>query len=104
MPHIQAAYEEYHDRGFDVLSISLDYIDRTTQDAYREWIEEKGMNWRHVYDENDWDGPLVKAYMVRGIPSPFLIGRDGSLAATGEKLRGDVLGETIAEALKQKGV
>jgi thiol-disulfide isomerase/thioredoxin len=103
LPHIVEAYEEYHDQGFDVLSVSLDYGDRTTQDAYREWITEKEMNWRHIYDENNWEGPLVKAFLVRSIPSPFLIGRDGSLIASGEECRGEVLDEAVAAALEQKG-
>jgi thiol-disulfide isomerase/thioredoxin len=101
LPHILAAYDEYHDRGFDILSISLDYDERTTTDDYRKWIAEKGMNkWRHIYDHKSWDGPLVKAYMVRSIPSPVLVNRDGSLAAMGDDLRGDNLATSIEKALE----
>ncbi len=103
LPHILAAYEKYKAQGFDILSVSLDYADRTTVDAYRKWIAEKGMNWRHIYDQQDWNGPLVKAYLVdgSGIPSPFLIGRDGSLAASGEQCRGEELAKSIEAALKK---
>jgi hypothetical protein len=87
--------------GFDILSISLDYDNRTTTDDYREWIAEKGMDkWRHIYDHESWDSPLVKAYMVRGIPNPVLVNRDGTLAAMGEELRGENLAETIKKALE----
>jgi len=102
LPGLLAAYKKYHDQGFDVLSISLDYADRTTTDAYRAWIAEKGMNWRHVYDQKDWNGPLVKAYLVRGIPSPVLVGRDGSLVAMGDDCRGDKLPGSIEKALAAK--
>jgi len=105
LPHVMEAYKKYKDQGFDILSISLDYADRTTPEQYKEWIAEKGMNkWRHIYDQKDWDGPLVGAYMVRGIPNPVLIGRDGSLVAMGEALRGDNLEKTIQQALAEKGV
>jgi thiol-disulfide isomerase/thioredoxin len=104
LPHILAAYDKFHDQGFDILSISLDYPDRITTEDYRKWIAEKGMDqWRHVYDQKAWGGPLVKAYMVRGIPNPILINRDGSLAAMGEDVRGENLAATIEKAL-QAGV
>ena len=105
LPHILAAYDQYKDKGFDILSISLDYADKTTPEAYRAWIAEKGMDkWRHVYDQKDWSGPLVEAYLVRGIPNPILIGRDGSLAGMGEDLRGENLAKAIEAALEKKGV
>lgn len=103
LPHITAAYEKYKAQGFEVLSVSLDYADKTTVDAYKKWVAEKGMNWRHIYDQKDWTGPLVKAYLVdgSGIPSPFLIGRDGSLVASGDKCRGDELVKSIELALSK---
>lgn len=104
LPGLLVAYGKYKDKGFDVLSISLDYADKTTTDAYRKWITEKGMNWRHIYDQKDWNGPLPKAYLVRGIPSPVLIGRDGSLAAMGDDCRGDKLAGSIEKALAKTGV
>ena len=103
LPHVLAAYQKYHPDGFEILSISLDYHDKTTTDAYRQWITGKGMTWRHLYDQKDWEGPLVKAYMVdgSGIPSPFLIGRDGALVASGDQCRGENLAASIEAALKK---
>lgn len=103
LPHITAAYEKYKAQGFEIVSVSLDYADKTTVDAYKTWIAEKGMNWRHIYDQKDWSGPLVKAYLVdgSGIPSPFLIGRDGSLVASGDKCRGEELNKSIEMALSK---
>ncbi|MBI3872402.1 MAG: TlpA family protein disulfide reductase [candidate division Zixibacteria bacterium] len=105
LPHVLAAYQKYHPEGFDIVSVSLDYHDKTTTDAYREWITGKGMSWRHIYDKKDWGGPLVKAFMVdgSGIPSPFLIGRDGALVASGDQCRGDSLALSIESALKKGG-
>jgi thiol-disulfide isomerase/thioredoxin len=99
LPNVRRAYEEFKDRGFDVLSISLDYGKRTTPEQYRKWITENGMPWRHVYDQHDWDGPIVQSFYVFSIPAPFLIGRDGSLEAMGEEIRGEKLIETIRAAL-----
>lgn len=99
LPALKAAYEELHPEGFEVLSISLDYADKTTPEAYRAWIAENGMSWRHMYDQQDWKGPLVAAYMVTGIPNPVLVGRDGKLAGMGEECRGDELARTVRNAL-----
>lgn len=105
LPHILAAYDKFKAQGFDILSISLDYADKTTMDDYRAWIAEKGMTkWRHIYDLQDWKGPLVSAYLVRGIPNPILIGRDGALVAMGDDCRGEKLAETIEKALSKRGV
>lgn len=99
LPHMLQAYETYKKQGFEILSISLDYPDRLTQDDYKKWIKENHMEWRHVYDEQNWTSPIVKSFFVSGIPSPFLIGRDGSLVAMQEECRGDQLAASIQSAL-----
>ena len=105
LPHILAAYKKFNKQGFDILSISLDYPDRTTDEQYKDWIHEKGMDqWRHVYDHKAWESPIVTSYLVKGIPNPILIGPDGSLIAMGDQLRGDNLETTIEQALAKKGV
>ena len=102
LPELLKVYEEYHPKGFEIVSISLDYKDRLDLKAYREWIDEKGMNWRHTYDGEGWVTPLVKKYFVSSIPAPFMVGTDGSLIAFGEDCRGDKLVETVKAALGSK--
>jgi thiol-disulfide isomerase/thioredoxin len=101
LPQILKAYETHYNQGFEILSISLDYADKTSVDEYRAWISEKGMNWRHIYDGEAWDTPLAKAYLVTPIPSPILVGRDGSLEAMGDACRGEKLDETLQNALRK---
>ncbi|HOD66844.1 MAG TPA: redoxin domain-containing protein [candidate division Zixibacteria bacterium] len=99
LPYLKAAYEKYRSQGFDILSISLDYPNQTTQDAYRAWITEAGMPWRHVYDEQNWTGGITQAFAVGSIPSPFLIGKDGTLIAMHDTCRGPALDTLIQKAL-----
>lgn len=96
---MKEAYQRFHKDGFEILSVSLDYEQNTSMDDYRAWVENEGMVWRHVYDMKNWGSPLVQDFFVTGIPSPFLIGRDGKLAASGEALRGENLAGTIAATL-----
>jgi thiol-disulfide isomerase/thioredoxin len=103
IPHIAEVYRKYHDRGFDVLSISLDDARRFSGSEFREWVSAHEMTWRHIYDKEGWDGPLVGAYLVGSIPNPYLVGRDGNLIASGEECRAEALDDLVAVALRQKG-
>jgi thiol-disulfide isomerase/thioredoxin len=103
LPHLREVHQRFKDRGFEILSISLDFPDKTTLEQYREWTETNGMAWRHVYELKGWESELAKAFLVRGIPNPLLIGRDGSLVAMGEACRGAALAPTIERALAQRG-
>jgi thiol-disulfide isomerase/thioredoxin len=102
LPGLRAAYEAFHGMGFEILSVSLDYGDRTTVDEYREWIAKNGMDWRHVYDGKAWSCPYARDFMVNSIPNPILVGRNGNLEAMGEACRGENLEVTIEKALAKK--
>mgnify|MGYP002725819122 CR=1 FL=1 len=65
-----------------------------------KWIRDSKMNWRHVYDGKGFKSPLATAFHVRGIPSLYLLGRDGQIAAMGGECRGDNLKKTIARILE----
>ena len=99
LPNVKNVYKEYHDKGFDIVSVSLDYEDRKPLDAYKEWITENEMPWRHIYEGKGWDVSLVQKYFVSGIPAPFMIGKDGQIFAQGEDCAGPKLTETLEKAL-----
>ena len=101
LPFLREAYKKFNGQGFDILSISLDFPERTTTDAYREWITQNGMTWRHVYEQLGWKSPLAAAYLVRGIPSPVLVGKSGQIVASGEECRGPALEKAIEKALAE---
>ncbi len=99
LPNVVETYEKYHNQGFEIVSISLDYKDRKPLKDYRTWIAENKMTWRHTYDGEGWNTGLVKKYFVSGIPATFLVGPDGKLIAKGDELHGEKLGEHIQKAL-----
>lgn len=92
-PHVLEAYEMYHDKGFDVLAISLD----EDRDSWLEAIEEDGMPWTHVSDLKGWENEASKMYGVGGIPMNFLLDDKGTIVASG--LRGKKLRNKLAELL-----
>lgn len=99
LPNVLNVYKEYHPKGFEIVSISLDYTEETTPEAYRHWIDSAGMKWRHIYDGQAWDTEMVKRFFIGSIPAPFLVGKDGTLVAWGDDLRGESLAVTVRGAL-----
>jgi len=99
LPGLVKAYGEYHPRGFEIVSISLDFPDRLTKEAYRDSVAALGMNWRHIYEEKGWNTEIGGRFFIGSIPAPFLVGRDGSIVAWGGDLRGEKLAGSIEKAL-----
>lgn len=65
-------------KGKDVifLYISLD----TNMDNWRSFLREHNPEGVHVYAQGVYDAPVAENYSVRGLPSFFLIDKDGKLA------------------------
>gem|GEM_PF-1091982 len=69
LPNVKAAYEKYHDKGFEIVGISLDSDEKRLED----FIEENDMPWPQLCDGKGWDSKLAKHYGIRGIPAVFLV-------------------------------
>ena len=85
-PHVRAMYEKYHDRGFEIFSVSLD----NNKNRWKDAIAKDGLVWpNHVSDLKGWGSAAAKLYGVSSIPSTFLVDKDGRIIAKG--LRGEQL-------------
>ena len=102
LPYLRNAFAKYHDRGFDIVSISLDYAAATPPEKLAAFTRENGMTWRHVYDGQGWNGAVLRPFYISGIPLPVLVGRDGGLVAMDMDCRGESLGAQIEKALAAK--
>ena len=101
LPHLTAAYEKLHGKGFEVLGISLDQKEQGEKLA--KFAEENRMHWPQVYDGKYWQAEVAKLYHIHSIPSAFLVDGDtGRILATGNDLRGEALERTIEKALDKK--
>jgi len=94
-PNVVAAWQDYHEKGYDVLGVSLDRSD--ARDDWLKAIEDDQLTWTHVSDLKYWDCEPAKLYAVRGIPANFLLDREGVII--GKNLRGDDLRAKLAELL-----
>ena len=91
-PNLLKAYNKYHSKGFEIISVSLDGR-RGKAEGKKSWIEaieKDGIgSWTHVSQLSYYNGPIVKSYGVTAIPSSFLIDENGKIIA--KNLRGEAL-------------
>ena len=90
-PVVKAAYEQYHELGFDVVGVSVDQDEA----KWLEAVEEDQLPWTQVRDR---ENKASEAYMIYYIPSNFLFDQNGTMVAKG--LRGEELAAKLTELLK----
>ncbi|WP_343670674.1 TlpA disulfide reductase family protein [Chitinophaga sp.] len=93
-PNVVKAYNTYHEKGFNILSVSLD-------DKHEKWeaaIAKDGMPWYHVSSLKGWQEPVALLYDIHAVPDNLLLDSNGKVIARG--LRGAALAEKLAGLLK----
>lgn len=93
-PNLVKAYAKYHDKGFEIVGISLD-------DKKENWlkaIETDKLVWLHASDLKGWKSDLAAEYGIRSIPTSFLVDASGKIIA--KDLRGDQLDKKLAAIFK----
>lgn len=91
-PNLLAAYNNYKDKGLNILAVSLD--DSRGREAWLKAIEDDGMPWVHVADLKGWNNDAAILYGVRAVPQNYLIDPSGKIIAI--NLRGEKLHEELA--------
>lgn len=78
LPYLVDAYNKYHDKGFEVFSVSLDQNKANWENA----ISAYGLKWPyHVSELKKFQAKAVQDYRVSGIPATFLIDENGVIIA-----------------------
>ena len=88
-PNVRAVYDEFKDKGFDVISVSVD----TKDEAWRKALDEDKPTWAQVVDYRGTKDGLYKWYGLNGIPAIFLVDGNGIIIA--KKLRGSAIRDAI---------
>lgn len=92
MPNVKALYEKYHDRGLEIVGVSMDNNKAKWEGA----IERAGLVWHHVSSLKGMNRcPVAKLYQVVAIPKLYIVGKDGKIIA--KDLRGEDLREKMDE-------
>lgn len=92
-PNLLKAYNEFKDRKFTVLGVSLD----DKEENWKQAIEEDQLPWRQVSDLEGFQGRLPQEYGIKAIPCTMLIDPEGVII--GKYLRGEALVRKLREVL-----
>ena len=84
MPNVVAAYEKYHDKGFDIVGLSFD----NKKEPWVKDIENLKMPWTHLSDLKGWNTVASEVYGVNSIPDNLLIDPQGKIVARGLRAQG----------------
>lgn len=91
-PNVVRNYNKYKDKGFTVLSVSLDY-DR------KKWLQaiaKDKLVWpNHVSELKGWQTSVLPSYGITGIPFTLLVDKEGKIIQT--NLRGPALETKLTE-------
>ncbi len=107
LPNVLANYKKYHDRGFEVVGISLENAklagdDKPVQSDQKlaaakqvltEFTAAHEMPWPQYFDGKYWKNDIAGRYGVSSIPAMFLLDQDGKVVSTnarGPKLEAEV--------------
>ncbi len=94
IPNIKKVYDQYKDKGFEVLSIAV--WERQPVQVTIDTAAELGMDWLHI---NNAGSVPTDIYGVEGIPHLMLIGPDGTILKRG--FHGlDGITEAVSEYIK----
>lgn len=91
MPNVKEIYKKYHDKGLEILGVSLD----SKKELWVNAIEKNELKWHHVSTLNKFDCPIAKLFRVTGIPRMYILDKDGKIIA--QDLRGEELAKKMDE-------
>lgn len=100
LPNVVAAYGKYHDRGLEVLGISLDK--ENSEQKLADFTQRKSMPWPQVYDGKFWSAAVAKRYGINAIPHMILVDGDTGVILADRDIRGEALAPAIEKALAAK--
>lgn len=84
-PHLLDIYKKYHNRGLNLLSVSLD----TDKNKWKKAVEQDKLIWTQVSELKEYDSEFVKLCRVSAVPHNILVDNKGEIIEInvfGEKL------------------
>ena len=95
LTHINAIYDQYHQKGLEVIGLSLDF----GPEAPAALFQRRGYNWVQGYLGKE-EAVVTRRYGVLGIPSILLIDPEGRVLA--RDLRGRSIRDAVGTALETR--
>jgi thiol-disulfide isomerase/thioredoxin len=78
VPELVKTYQQWKDKGFEIVGISLD----EEEAELKRVVKQKQMTWPQYFDGKGWENPYAKKYNVEGIPTMWLVNKQGMVVDT----------------------
>ena len=75
LPSVKRTYAKFHNRGFEIVGISLD----SNKKKLTDFVADNDMPWAQHFDGKGWSNQFAKEFGIRGIPAMWLIDKKGNL-------------------------
>ncbi|TVR15732.1 MAG: TlpA family protein disulfide reductase, partial [Balneolaceae bacterium] len=95
IPYLKTVHESFEDDQLVVIGIALDR-DTETVEAF---MEEHEMTWPQILQTDMFNGELVNAFNIGGVPAMYLIGPDGVIVT--RNLRGEEMVEEVSRLVSE---
>lgn len=95
MPNVVSTYQKYHDKGFEILGISLDKEKASMEAA----LQKQGMTWPQYFDGGFWQNKISSSFGINSIPAAWLIDKKGMIRDT--NVRGEALSAGVDKLLAE---
>ena len=93
IPHLKHVYQNYKDKGFEIISVSIDQKNKDWQKA----MKEEKMPWIQLNDPQGENGPAIQVYNVTGVPHCILLDKEGKIFKT--NMRGAYLDAALEQLI-----
>ena len=95
MPHVKAAFDKLHGKGFEIIGVSLDQ----QKSELTKFVADNHLAWPQFFDGKGWENNLARQYGITSIPSMMLVDKKGVLR---DLSGGDELAEKVEKLLAEK--
>ena len=76
-PVLVEIYKQYHEKGFEVVGVSMD----VSEDQWRDAIKEDKLPWIQTSNIKYWKCPVGQSYNVHYIPQNIFVNSEGTIVA-----------------------
>ncbi len=78
LPELRSLYAQYHDRGFEIVGVSLD----ATPDAARAFVQQQRVAWPQIYQPGGLSSPIARSFGIISLPTLFLVDSNGQVVSS----------------------
>ncbi len=75
LPNVKATYAKLHDKGFEIVGISLDQ----KKEALTDLIAKEQIPWPQYFDGKGWENQHAQRFGIESIPAMWLLDKQGNV-------------------------